>query len=90
MQVTADADYITFLLILIVVGGTVGWLISQAMGSGIGSIGDVVIGILGAFLAAWALPRVGVHMPSGFVGVILTALVGSIVVMLIFRIVGQR
>jgi len=46
------------LLIILVVGVVAGWLAGQIVqGTGFGIIGDLIIGIIGAFIGAWLLPR---------------------------------
>ena len=31
-------------------------------GAGFGLIGDIIVGIVGAFIAGWLLPRLGIHI----------------------------
>jgi uncharacterized membrane protein YeaQ/YmgE (transglycosylase-associated protein family) len=46
------------LLIILLVGLVAGWLAGQIVqGTGLGLIGDLVFGILGAFVGSWLLPR---------------------------------
>ena len=48
------------LLITLLVGVVAGWLAGLVVrGAGFGLIGDLIIGILGAFIGAWMLPRLG-------------------------------
>ena len=50
------------LLVIIVVGIIAGWLAGRVMeGGGFGLIGDLVVGLIGAFIGDWLLPRFGVH-----------------------------
>jgi uncharacterized membrane protein YeaQ/YmgE (transglycosylase-associated protein family) len=45
------------LIIALVVGGIAGWLAGLfVQGTGFGLVGDIVVGILGALLAAWLFP----------------------------------
>src|SRR4051812_36851010 len=54
------------LLIILAVGLVAGWLAGQIVqGTGFGIIGDLVIGILGAFIGGWLLPRLGIHLGTG-------------------------
>jgi uncharacterized membrane protein YeaQ/YmgE (transglycosylase-associated protein family) len=54
------------LLIWIVVGGVAGFLANVLVkGYGLGVVGNVVVGIIGAFLAGWMLPRLGVSFSIG-------------------------
>ena len=49
------------LLIILVVGAIAGWLAGQIMrGTGFGLIWDIVIGLAGALLGGWLLPRLGI------------------------------
>jgi uncharacterized membrane protein YeaQ/YmgE (transglycosylase-associated protein family) len=48
------------LIIWLVIGAVAGWLAGQIMkGYGFGLIGNIVVGIVGAFIAGWLLPRIG-------------------------------
>ena len=45
------------LIVIILVGVIAGWLAGQIMqGSGFGLVGDLIIGIVGAFIGDWLLP----------------------------------
>ena len=46
------------LLVILIVGLIAGWLAGQIVqGTGFGVFGDLVIGIVGAFIGDWLLPR---------------------------------
>jgi uncharacterized membrane protein YeaQ/YmgE (transglycosylase-associated protein family) len=78
------------LLIWILVGAIAGWLASMVVrGGGMGLLGDIVVGIIGAFIGGWLLPRIGIAMPAGIVGVIIVATIGAIVLLLIIRLVRR-
>ena len=56
------------LFVLIIVGAVAGWLAGLIVkGFGFGLIGNIVIGILGALIATWLFPRLGVSLGSGLV-----------------------
>ena len=57
-------------------------------GSGLGLIGGGAVGIVGAFLGDWLLPRFHIHFYSGLVGLVVSAAIGAIVLLLIFRLSG--
>ena len=62
------------LLVILVVGLVAGRLAGQIVrGSGFGIIGDLVIGILGAFVGNWLLLQLGVHviLPLVFLSIVL-------------------
>ena len=46
------------ILIILIVGAVAGWLAGLIVrGGGFGLIGDIIVGIVGAFIAGWLLPR---------------------------------
>jgi uncharacterized membrane protein YeaQ/YmgE (transglycosylase-associated protein family) len=67
------------LLVILMVGLIAGWLAGQAVkGTGFGLIADIAIGIVGAFIGSWLLPRLGIHLGSGIVPAIIGATIGAI------------
>jgi len=79
------------LLVIIFVGVVSGWLAGQIMrGTGFGLIGDLVIGVIGALVGDWLMPRLGIHLGVGIVSAIINATVGAIVLLLIIRLVRGR
>jgi uncharacterized membrane protein YeaQ/YmgE (transglycosylase-associated protein family) len=77
------------LLVIIFVGIVAGWLAGRVMeGSGFGLIGDLIVGLIGAFIGDWLLPQLGVHFGTGIVALILNAFIGAVVLLLILRLVG--
>jgi uncharacterized membrane protein YeaQ/YmgE (transglycosylase-associated protein family) len=78
------------LLIWVLVGAVAGWLASVIVsGGGLGLVGDIVVGILGAFIGGWLLPKLGIHLGVGLVPVIVSALIGAIVLLLLLRLVRR-
>jgi uncharacterized membrane protein YeaQ/YmgE (transglycosylase-associated protein family) len=76
----------------IVLGLVAGWLAGMIMGSGYGLIGDIVLGVIGAFLGGWLWGLVmhedvmlGFNLPS-----LLIAVVGAIVLIAISRMFSGR
>ena len=53
------------ILIILLVGLIAGWLAGKIVrGTGIGVIGDIAIGIVGAFIASWLLPQLGISVEA--------------------------
>jgi len=78
------------ILIWLLVGGVAGWLASMIVkGGGLGLMGDIVVGIIGAFVGSWLLARLGLHLGVGFVSVIASATVGAVLLLLILRLVRR-
>jgi uncharacterized membrane protein YeaQ/YmgE (transglycosylase-associated protein family) len=79
------------LLVILVVGVIAGWLAGQLVhGSGLGLIGDLVIGVIGAFIGTWLLPQLNIHIGSGMVGAIVSATIGAVLLLIILRIFRKR
>jgi uncharacterized membrane protein YeaQ/YmgE (transglycosylase-associated protein family) len=79
------------LLVILLVGLIAGWLAGQIIrGTGFGLIADMCIGIVGALIGSWLLPRLGVHLGSGVVAAIIGATIGSILLLLVLRLVNRR
>ena len=74
------------LLIIVFVGLIAGWLAGQIVrGTGLGIFGDILFGILGAFVGSWFLPKLGVHLGAGLINAIINATVGAILLLLLVR-----
>jgi uncharacterized membrane protein YeaQ/YmgE (transglycosylase-associated protein family) len=77
------------LLVIIFVGIVAGWLAGRVMeGGGFGLIGDLIVGLIGAFIGDWLLPQLGVHFGTGIVPLIINAFIGAVILLLILRLVG--
>ena len=78
------------LLIWLVVGAVAGWLAGTLVkGGGFGLLGDIVVGIIGAFIAGWLFPKFGFHLAMGIAGVILSATIGAVVLLLLLRLIRR-
>jgi uncharacterized membrane protein YeaQ/YmgE (transglycosylase-associated protein family) len=79
------------LLIIIVVGIVAGWLAGKIVdGGGFGLIGDLIVGVLGAFIGDWLLPQLHIHLGVGIVSLIINATLGAIVLLAILRVIFGR
>jgi uncharacterized membrane protein YeaQ/YmgE (transglycosylase-associated protein family) len=78
------------LLIWLLVGAVAGWLAGTIVkGGGFGLLGDIIVGILGAFFGGWLLPQLGVSLGAGIISVIASATIGAIVLLLILRVIRR-
>ena len=81
------------LLIFLLVGAIAGWLAGLIVrGAGFGLIGDIIIGIVGAFIAVGLLPRLGLNIRIGspLVTDIISATIGAVILLLIVRLIRSR
>jgi uncharacterized membrane protein YeaQ/YmgE (transglycosylase-associated protein family) len=79
------------LLTWLIVGLVAGVLASLVMGgTGYGIIGDIIIGIVGAFVGGWLFRQLGVSSPvGGLAGIILTAFIGAVVLLFVIRLIRR-
>ena len=57
------------MIVILLVGAVAGWLIGKVLrGNGFGIVGDAAIGIVGALIGDWLLPRFNFHFWSGLTG----------------------
>ena len=79
------------ILTWLIVGLIAGVLASLVMGgTGYGLIGDIVIGIVGAFVGGWLFRMLGVAVPlGGIAGTILVAFIGAVVLLFLIRLVRR-
>ena len=72
------------------IGAIAGWLAGLIVrGAGFGLIGNIVIGILGALVASWILPQLGVNLAAGTLGAILDATIGAVIILVILSLVRR-
>jgi uncharacterized membrane protein YeaQ/YmgE (transglycosylase-associated protein family) len=76
------------LLVILMVGVIAGWLAGQIVrGTGFGLVGDLVVGVIGALIGNWLLPRLGVQLGAGIIALIADATIGAILLLLVVRLV---
>jgi uncharacterized membrane protein YeaQ/YmgE (transglycosylase-associated protein family) len=79
------------LLWFLIVGAIAGWLAGQFMkGSGFGLVGDIIVGIIGAFLGGWLFGKFGVSLGGGLIGSIIVAFIGAVILLFLVRLIKGR
>jgi uncharacterized membrane protein YeaQ/YmgE (transglycosylase-associated protein family) len=79
------------LLVILVVGLVAGWLAGLIVeGGGFGIVGDLLIGIVGAFIGNYLFAHFHWHLGTGIVGAIIHATIGAILLLLLLRLVNGR
>ncbi len=80
----------TALIIWLLIGAAAGWLAGQVMGgTGFGLVGDIIVGIIGAFIAGWLFPLLNLRLGGGIVGDIIAAAIGAIILLFVLRLVKR-
>ena len=79
------------LLTWLLVGLIAGWLAGQFMkGSGYGIIGDIIVGVVGAFIGGLLFSYLLPGSSVGFVGSIVVAFIGAVILIAVLRTVAGR
>lgn len=77
-------------LIWCVIGLVAGLLASAVVGGGFGLVGDILVGIAGAFIGGFIFDKLDIASPAGgIVGTIIVAFVGSCVLLLVLRLLRR-
>lgn len=78
------------LLIWLLIGAIAGWLASKVVrGGGMGLLGDIVVGVIGAFIGAWLLTRLGITIAHGLIGAVASATLGAVLLLLAIRLIRR-
>ncbi|MGZ5823565.1 MAG: GlsB/YeaQ/YmgE family stress response membrane protein [Hyphomicrobium sp.] len=78
------------LIILLIVGAIAGWLAGTIVkGYGFGLIGNIIVGVIGAFIGGWLFPSLGLWDLPGIVGVIVSATLGAIILLVIIGLIRR-
>ena len=79
------------IIVTLLIGAAAGWLGSMIFkGSGLGLIGNIIVGIVGSILGYWVLGKVGVSLGDGWIGAILTGALGAIIILAILNLLFRR
>ena len=80
-------------IIWIVIGGVIGWLASMVMKTDAqqGIFLNIVVGIVGAFLAGWLLPMVGLNLGIGspIVSAIIYGVIGAVILLFLIGLIKR-
>lgn len=74
----------------LIIGAIAGWLAGLLVkGGGFGLLGDIVIGIIGAFIGGWLIGMLHISIGFGFIDSIVTATLGAVVLLLLVRLIKK-
>jgi uncharacterized membrane protein YeaQ/YmgE (transglycosylase-associated protein family) len=59
-------------------------------GIGQGLVGDIVVGIIGAFIGDWLFHQLAIGAPAGMLGSIVVAFVGAVALLMVMRARGRQ
>ncbi len=79
------------LLAILIIGAIAGWLAGLIVkGYGFGLLGNIIVGIIGAFVGTWLLGRMGVSLGGGVAGAIINAVIGAVVILFLLGLIRRR
>lgn len=77
------------ILWFLIIGVAAGWLAGQLMkGGGYGLIGDLIIGVIGAFIGGRLFGAIGIRT-GGLVGSLITATIGAIILLFLVHLIKK-
>jgi uncharacterized membrane protein YeaQ/YmgE (transglycosylase-associated protein family) len=79
------------LIVILIVGLVAGWLAGKIVrGGGFGLIGDIIVGVLGAFVGRWLFAQLHVSIGINFwVDAIITATIGAVILLFLLRLIRR-
>jgi uncharacterized membrane protein YeaQ/YmgE (transglycosylase-associated protein family) len=81
------------ILMMLVIGGVAGWLAGLVLrGTGYGIIGDIIVGLIGAFVGNWLVRamHISVNLGSPVADRITVSVIGAVVLMLVVALLRPR
>ncbi|WP_248885569.1 GlsB/YeaQ/YmgE family stress response membrane protein [Acidithiobacillus acidisediminis] len=80
------------LIIFLIIGGIAGWLAGLLIrGRGFGLFGDIIVGVIGAFIGGFLLTAVGLAalFSAGILGSIIVAVIGAVVLLFVIKLIKK-
>jgi uncharacterized membrane protein YeaQ/YmgE (transglycosylase-associated protein family) len=78
------------LVVILLVGLVAGWMAARFVTKyRMGIVGDIVVGVTGAYIGNWLAPRLGAHFGTRLVRTSLNATLGAIVLLLLVRLIRR-
>jgi uncharacterized membrane protein YeaQ/YmgE (transglycosylase-associated protein family) len=74
----------------LIVGLVAGWLAGKLVkGGGFGLVGDLIVGVIGAFIGGFLFSTLGVASGNGLIGSIIVATIGAVVLLFLVRLIKR-
>jgi len=76
------------LIYTLIIGALAGWLAGYIrQGYGFGLLGNIVVGIVGAFIGTWVFRQLGISIGSGLANSIITAVIGALLLLFLIGLI---
>jgi len=83
---------VTNFIVWLIVGGVAGWLAGLIVkGYGFGLIGNIIVGIIGAFIAGWLLPKIGIGRIAAqpIINDIIFGVIGAVILLVVIGLIRR-
>lgn len=78
------------IVVFLIIGAIAGWLAGLIVkGYGFGLIGNIVVGIIGAFIGVFLLTRLGIVIGSGWIAAIINATIGAVILLFVIGLIKR-
>jgi uncharacterized membrane protein YeaQ/YmgE (transglycosylase-associated protein family) len=74
----------------IILGGLAGWIAERAMGSDMGVLANIILGIVGALALNAILRVLNIIPPGGWLAQFIVAIIGACIVIFLWRAIRSR
>ena len=76
----------------LIIGAIAGWLGGKIYkGSGLGLLGNIIVGILGSGVGSWLLEKVfNISLGEAWIGSIITGAIGAIVILFLMNLIFKK
>jgi uncharacterized membrane protein YeaQ/YmgE (transglycosylase-associated protein family) len=79
------------ILIVLFIGAIAGWIAGLIIkGGGFGIVGNIIIGILGAIFGSWLFDALDISIGGEWLGPIVTATAGAVLLLIILGFVRKK
>jgi uncharacterized membrane protein YeaQ/YmgE (transglycosylase-associated protein family) len=76
-------------LLFLAIGVVAGFLAGKIMkGAGYGLVGDLIVGVIGAFIGVWVFGLLGIAA-EGIIGLLIASVVGALLLLFVVRLVKK-
>lgn len=76
-----------YIILIGLIAGAIAGLIVR--GKGYGCLLNIIVGIAGAWFGNWLLHELGIFVNSGFLGTLLTAVIGAVVLLALLGLIRK-
>lgn len=69
------------LVLMLLIGLAAGFAAGKVMKGGLNMFGNLIVGVVGAYIGGYAFRMIGLHVSGGLIGQLITAFVGALILL---------